>query len=240
MLAALLAFQPAAVPADVPALLGAMAAEARKLKNYRDEWLLVIESGGQKVQLKVLRSIDGDRGGLMALAQDVPVLWLGSDGKKSFYISPQTESFAELTTGNAWSKVPTNFEPGGIKDGDFNFNFDGVYDLAISSKPSLKLVGIENSIVDGEKARKATMEAKRPGSKGGVSLQLWLMADRWIPIRAEAEVTNAQGDASKFRAFRVRSDDKATLSEQDFSFPTSAVEGFARVPWGKLVPGFSG
>ena len=74
LLVSLLANQSDKAPETIDALQKRMAQDSRKLKTYRDSWLLTTNTPNSKVQMRILRSIDGPRCAVMALIDDRPIL----------------------------------------------------------------------------------------------------------------------------------------------------------------------
>lgn len=235
---ALAALDTPKVPDTMAALRKAMATDARKLTKYQDSWLLTTTTSDQKFVLRVVRSIDGVRGATAAFVDRTPIVSLGSDGKTSFFALHTQQVYAQ-TEGNPWQSRVLGGAGLPVEDGDFNFNFDGIYDFEISSKPELTLGGIEKSLFEGKPARMATCSVTRTGGDSGVVLKLWFPEDRFILLRAEATIKPKAGSPISFTAIREKAREDATYDADEFSLDQDLVDGFKRMEWSKLVPGFS-
>ncbi|MBL8087358.1 MAG: hypothetical protein JNM85_04710 [Chthonomonas sp.] len=228
-----------ALPKTFEEVQRSIGVDMRKLKAYRDSWLLTTTTPTDKVTLRVTRSIDGDRGALSVSAGGQPVLLLGSNAKMSYFIYTGREMVAKFDGGNAWLGRTPTIDPKFLQDGDFNMNFDGIYDLMVSSRPGLTLTKIENSLFEGVAARLVSAQAKRPGSNSGVTVRIWVGPDTFVPLRAEADVVAANGTKLKFTAVRDRVDTAAKFPEKEFDYPEDLATGYQTVEWKMLVPGFA-
>lgn len=225
-------------PETVDALQKRMAQDSRKLRTYRDSWLLTTTTPGGKVQMKVLRSIDGERCSMMAMIGQTPVANLGSDGKTSFFALHNNSVVTYFKTGNAWyGKLPA-IDPAKLSEGDFNINIEGAYDWIIRCRPELKLIGTQEALLDGDPARLVTGEARRPNSEGRVVLKMWFPKDSYVLARAEATVTTEAKQKISFTAIRDRIDRTAKFETEEFTLPKELVTGYRELPWNQVVPGF--
>ena len=237
--APILSLMLAAPPANFEGLLRAMAADSRKLKKYQDSWILTTKLQKEKVVLKVRRAIDGERGAMMALLGDAPLVHLGTDGKNSFFVLFRASVYA-TTTGNPWLARDAGAAPPVLEDGDFNFNTDGPYDFLISTKPNLKLTGFENAQFEGSPCRIAKCSVRRPETGSGVDLRLWFPMDSYLLYRAEATVTLRDQRQIKFTAIQDRVARDIDFEASEFEFPPLDKGDMKQLAWKDLVPGFQG
>lgn len=235
----ILALLVAAPPTNFEGLMRAMAADSRKLKKYQDSWILTTKLQTEKVVLKVRRAIDGERGAMIALLGDAPLVHLGTDGKASFFVLFRASTYAQ-TKGNAWLGRDAGAPPPVLEDGDFNFNTDGPYDFLISTKPALKLTGFETGQFEGKACRIAKCFVRRPETGSGVELKMWFPVDSYLLNRAEATVTLRDQRQIKFTAVQDRVAHDVEFEASEFEFPPLDKSEMKELAWKDLVPGFQG
>jgi hypothetical protein len=224
-------------PTTLEQVLKEIGKEARGLTGYKDSWTLNTTAGQEKLSMRVMRSIDGKRGAMGAFLNGNLLVLVGSNSKESFFVLYPNRVYTKYSAGNPWYDRAPNLSTAGLQDGDFNINFDGLYDMVVTSVPTLKLDGIENGLFEGKPCRVVQASAKRP-TGSGVDFSMWLMKDKWIPLRVEAKVTQRDGGKVSFIALRDRIETAAKFTNAEFDFPKDLVDGFKEEEWKRVVPGF--
>ncbi len=230
--------QTPALPKSFDELQTQMRAAQRTRTGIRETWFLVTQVGEASQQMRIERGIDGIRGYMFAQIDGLPVVRLGSDGSKSFFLLYGRSVYAEQSGANPWITRNPNAELPKLVDGDFNFSADGMYDFLISCKPPLQLKGIEADKLEDKPVRVATAEAIRPDTKGRVVVQLFFGEKDFILQRATVGMVPEKGDRVTFRAVRSSLESGVKFEASSFSIPDT--RGFQKVEWKALVPGFQG
>lgn len=225
-------------PTSLEQVLKEVGKESRSLTAYKDAWTLNTVAGQQKVGMRVMRSIDGKRGAMGAFVNGNLLVLVGSNSKESYFVLYPNRVYSKFATGNPWYDRGPNLSTVGLQDGDLNINFDGLYDLVVTSQPVLKLDAIENGLFEGKPCRIVRASAKRP-TGSGVEFSMWLMKDKWIPLRVEANVTQRDGGKISFIGLRERIETSAKFESSEFDFPKDLVDGFKEEDWKRVVPGFA-
>ncbi|MBS1704706.1 MAG: hypothetical protein JST40_02445 [Armatimonadetes bacterium] len=237
MLLPLLMAQPAA-PKSFEDMMAQTRAAYRSLKSYRDSWFMKTTAGDQEQLLKFERQIDGERGSMKATLDGEVILQLGSDGKASFFMVPGFSKYAEFSGKNPWITRDPKDDEKLMQDGDFNVTVDGIYDILVTSKPSLKLLTFTPGKFEGQDVRVAKCEVRRPDTKSGVDMTITFEKGKMLIVRLECDVIGRDSSKANMVLLRESSAEGAKLDPTQFEMPKSVTSSYSKAPWEEIVPGF--
>lgn len=206
--------------------------EVRKVRNTTETWALTTEFGGQKQTMVTTRTLNGSLARVRSTLEGRNLMEYGYDGKDAFFVIYPDKVYGRETGPNqafaAAYQAPPQKE---LEDGTFLFQFNGLYDLMIVTKPALRITVAERTTLGGKPARRIVARASNPKSKGQVEVTVWLAPDVDRLMRAEARGQGKEGPALRMTLVRTAFNPAAKFTPATFRLAPATIRGFQRVAW---------
>ena|GEM_PF-3646895 len=224
----------AALPKTWDEVMRGLHQETRRIRNTIETWTLTTEMGKQRQQMVTTRTLNGKLARVRSSLMGKSLLEYGYDGKQAYFVVYPDQVYGLETGKNqafaAPYQTPNQAE---MQDGMFLFQFNGLYDLMIASKPAMRLVIAERVALGGKPARRVVGRATNPKTKGSIEVVLWLAPDKDRLLRAEANGKGKDGPSLTMTLIRTAMNPAATFTASTFRLNPSAIKGFQRVTWPK-------